>query len=368
MAKASGVSSAASELVVMATQLRDHARSRLHRSALAHAAGEVIRAHGDAAVRTAIERAPDLKVARTIRHAAEAACETVSTGSHGVERQARLFSIALIVRFPEPLTAREFGDRFAPILDTGSLLARVQECGMRCQARSFIWPQVWTFDDLSRLSLGDVRQWTIMASSTSAGINGGMPLPFPPGRCAQRHCATFLRYLVGYQVGNEAMLEDDSRRVAFADCVRSVMRTSLPEVQDVAVMYDRCFYGPLWDGLRAYQGHRLAEVVAMLAARGITASQLAASFALTGSRNETRAQIAFFGNGKKLEQHVYRLVLEPQADPEVTLAPIVASLRSAGVKAHITRPVTTASADRRVSAQDRRAARRFTRFEFTLPL
>ena len=281
MAKASGVSSAASELVVMATQLRDHARSRLHRSALAHAAGEVIRAHGDAAVRTAIERAPDLKVARTIRHAAEAACETVSTGSHGVERQARLFSIALMVRFPEPLTAREFGDRFAPILDTGSLLARVQECGMRCQARSFIWPQVWTFDDLSRLSLGDVRQWTIMASTRARVSMAACHYRFlrvdVHSAIAQPSCAIWwgTRLATGHARGRQ-----QTRSV----CGLCAQRDADEPTRSAGRRRDvrRCFYGPLWDGLRAYQGHRLAEVVAMLAARGITASQLAASFDLDG--------------------------------------------------------------------------------------
>ena len=178
MAKASDVSSTASELVVMASQVRDHPQSRLHRSALAHAAGEVIRTHGDATVRMAIDLAPDLKVARTIRDAAEAACEAVSISSNGAERHARLFSIALMMRFAEPLTTQELDDRLASIVETRCILARVQECVARHHARSYIWPRVWTFDDLSRLSFRDVRQWTIMASAAGVATNGGTIMPF----------------------------------------------------------------------------------------------------------------------------------------------------------------------------------------------
>ena len=364
MGKASDVSSTASELVVMAAQVRDHAQAALHRSALAHAAGEVIRTHGEATVLMAIELAPNLQVARTIRHAAETACEAVSTRGNGVERHARLFSIALAVQFGEPLTTREFGDRLAPVLGTGSLLARVQECGTHQPVRSFIWPHGWAFDDLSRLSLGDVRRWTIMANAASATAN---MMPSTPSVSVQRCCPSFLRYLVGYQVGTDATHEHDSRR--FADCVRSVLWASLPDAQDIAVAYDGCFYGPLWDGLRAYQGYRIADVVAAMGGRGITASELVASVALIRRRNQLSAQIAFLRGRRKLDQFVYHIALQPQADPTTTIAHIVAPLRGLGVKVHITRQGTASCRGERSRLHHKsRAAPCLDRFEFGLPL
>jgi len=352
----------------MAAQVRDHPQSRLHRSAFAHAAAEVIRTHGDAPVLRAIELAPDLKIARAIRQAAEAACETVSTSSNGRERQARLFSIAIVVRFAEPLTEREFGDYLAPILDTGSLLARAQECGGHHRARSFIWPHAWAFDDLSRLSLSDVRQLTIMASTAGAAANGNITLRFPPIASAQRRCATFLRYLMGYQIGSEAMLERN-QRLRFANCVRGVVRVSLSDAQDIAVIYDGCFYRSLWHGLRVYQRYRLADVVAALAAQGIGAHELAASVAFTGNRNQMSARVVFLRSGKKLDHHVYRVLFEPQTDPTTTMAWIVAPLRSLGVNVNVAREgATLSTADRPELERNTRAERRFATLELTLPL
>jgi hypothetical protein len=291
-----------------------------------------------------------------------------STSSNGRERQARLFSIAIVVRFAEPLTEREFGDYLAPILDTGSLLARAQECGGHHRARSFIWPHAWAFDDLSRLSLSDVRQLTIMASTAGAASNGSMILPFPPSASAQRRCATFLRYLVGYQIGTEAMLER-RQRLRFADCVRGVVRVSLSDAQDIAVIDDGCFYGSLWHGLRVYQRYRLADIVAALAAQGIGAHELAASVALTGNRNEMSARTVFLRGGKKLDHHVYRVRFEPQTDPRTTMAWIVAPLRSLGVKVNVAREgATPSTAGRPALERNGRAERRFATLELTLPL
>jgi hypothetical protein len=348
----------------MAAQALDHPQSSLHRSALAYAAGELIRAHGDAAVLRAIDLASDLKVAQAIRHAAEAACEAVSTSSRGVERQARLFSIAIIVQFAEPLTAQELGDRLVPIIETGSLLAHVQECSAYRCLRSIIWPHVWAFEDLARLSLSDVRQSTITATSASVAGNGGMEFPFPPSAYAQRRCTTFLRYLVGYQVGSEATMER-RRCLRFADCVRGVTRAILSDAQDIAVIYDGRFYGTLWRGLRAYQACRLAHVAAGLAVQGMSAPGLAASVGFTWSRNEMSARIAFLWGGKKLDQHVYHILLEPQTDPTTAVARIVAPLRSLGVKVHVAREVTCIS---RPLKHNRGAPRSFATFELTLPL
>lgn len=369
MAKASDVSATASDLVAMASQVRDHPQSRLHRSALAHAAGEVIRTQGDATVLTAIQLAPDLKVARVIRDAAEAACVAVSISSNGAERHARLFSIALVVRFGELLTTRELGDRLAPILQTGSLLTRVLECGTRHHARSFIWPHVWTFDDLSRLPLRDVRRRTIMASTASAMGNGGMIAPFALSLPPQRRSATFLRYLVGCQIGTDGIPEHSDNRVRFGDCMRSMLRASLPDALDVAVLYTGHFHGPLWDGLRVYQAHRLADIVAAIAACQVPVRDLAASISLSGTRNEMAAQIAFLSRGKKVDHHVYHVPLEPLADPTTTVARIVAPLRKLGVSVHVARRVTAPGiGDRRGLRRDRRAAHHFRRLELTLPL
>ena len=353
----------------MAAQVLDHPQSSLLRSALAHAAGELIRVQGDAAVLRAIDLASDLKVAQAIRHAAEAACEAVSTSSHGVERQARLFSIAVVVRFAEALTDREFGELLVPILDAGSLLARVQECTAHNRARSLIWPRVWGFDDLSRLSFSDVRHITIMASTAGTAGNGSMALRFPPNASAQRRCATFLRYLVGYQIGSHITLEQSRDRQRFTDCVRGVVRAGLADAQNVAVIYDGCFYGPLWHGLRLYQGCRLADVATTLTAQGSRASELAASAAFMEARNDATAtaQLAFLRSGRKLDRHVYSILLEPQTDPSTALARVVAPLRSLGVKVHFAREAMTARISPTLE-HERCARRSVAAFELTLPL
>ena len=364
-----GASSTASELVTIASQVLDHAASRLCRSALAHAAGEVIRTQGDATLLRAIELAPDLKVARAIRDAAETACAAISISSNGAERHARLFSIGLVIRFGELLTTRELGDRLTPILQTGSLLTRVLECGTRHHARSFVWPHVWTFDDLSRLPLREVRQRTIMASTASAISNGGMIAPFALSLPPQRRSATFLRYLVGCQIGTDGISEHNDNRVRLGDCVQSVVRASLPDAQDVAVLYTGHFHGPLWDGLRAYQAYRLADLVAAMAARGIPVRDLAASISLSGTRSEMAAQIAFFRGGKKADHHVYHILLEPLADPTTTVARIVAPLRKLGVDVHIMqRSTAPCIGNRRGLGRNSRAAHRSATFRLALPL
>jgi hypothetical protein len=361
-------SSTASELVVIASHVLDHPESRLYRSALAYAAGEVIRSDGDETVLQAIELAPNLKVARAIRDAAEAACETVSVTSNGAERHARLFSIAFVVRFAEPMTTQEWSDRLAPIVRAGPLLARVHEGGTP-HASSFIWPRAFAFDDLSNVSLRDVRQRTIMASTASAATNGGMTTLFPMSATAQRRSATFLRYLVGCQVASDAVSDHSHDHDRFGDCVRSLMRSSLPDARDVAVLYTGRFYAPLWHGLHAYHEHRLAEVVAAMGSRGLSVPGLATSITVTASRNSMAAQIAFLSGGKKIDDHVYRVALEPLADPKTSVALIGARLRSLGVKVHIAAPgAARPVGDRCGVARSSTVARRFASSELALPL
>jgi hypothetical protein len=239
--------------------------------------------------------------------------------------------VALVARFTESITTQEFDAGLARVSDSAALLAGAHH------ASSFVWPHMFAFDDLARLSFCDVRHGTIMASAARTRTNGGTTAPFPIAARAQRRSATFLRYLVGCCVGTAGILDHGNRRARFADCLRSVMRASLPDAQDVGVIYDGRFYTPLWDGLRTYQARRLVDVAALLAARGITAPDLAASVALTKSRNETRAQFAFLRRGTKLDQHIYHIPLEPQADPLTAIARMVAPLRSLGVKVYITR-------------------------------
>ena len=173
-----GASATASELVVMAAQVLGHPESRLLRTALAHAAGEVIRTQGDLPVLQAIELAPDLAVARAIRAAGEAACEAVSVSSEGKERRARLFSVPVVVRFAEPTTTQEFDETLTSATWSAPFLARLHECGAR-HSISCILPHVFLFDELATLSFCSVRNATIMASATSAGVNACMITPFP---------------------------------------------------------------------------------------------------------------------------------------------------------------------------------------------
>ena len=205
-----GASATASELVVMAAQVLDHPESRLLRTALAHTAGEVIRTQGDLPVLKAIELAPDLAVAQTIRAAAEAACETVFVSSEGKERRARLFSVPVVVRFAEPTTTQEFDETLTSATWSAPFLARLHECGAR-HSISCILPHVFLFEDLANLSFGSVRHGAMMASATAARGNAGTIMPFPVTTPAQRRSRTFLRYLVGYQVKGDQTSDRNHR-------------------------------------------------------------------------------------------------------------------------------------------------------------
>jgi hypothetical protein len=318
----------------MAAQVLDHPESKLRRAALAHAVAEIIRTQGDEPVLHAIELASDLQAARAIRGAAESACEEVSTSDCGTEHRARLFSVALVVRFPEPMTTQEFDAGLAPISDSVALLIRAQH------PSPFVWPQVFSFDELAGFSFSDVRHGTIMASAPRTRTNGGTNAPFPIAARPQRRSATFLRYLLGCQVSSGALPDRRSDRVLFSDCVRSVVRASIPAAREVAVIDTGHFYDPLWQGLRAYHRHRLGEVVRAIGALGRPSSELAASIAVTGGRSEMAMQVTFFARGKPLGQHAYRMKLEPLADEKESIARIQAELNALGVTVHAARADT----------------------------
>lgn len=358
----------ASELVILATQLQDHPRSTLHRVALAHAAGDVIRNHGDATLRSAIELAPDLGVARAIRRGAEAACDTISLICKGMEYHARLFSIALVVRFNESMTTQAFDEQLTRILAMGPLLRRLEAWARGRSAHAFIWPLAWTFDDLSKLSLGDVHRQACLAGAAAMSPNRTGAPPFPWLALPPRRGTTFLRYLVGYEVAPAYAAKPHDGGERCAHCTSSVLRASLPGAQEVAVSYDGRFYGPLWKGLHAYQRQRLAEVAATITACHTTASTLRATVVLPGERHDGRGQIGFARGTRTLEQRRYVLMLEPLADP-VTIARIMAPLRRRGIEVQITKRASHPCAARPLDMKHRRrGVPRSPRFELTLPL
>jgi hypothetical protein len=329
----------------MATQILDHPESKLRRAALAHAVAWIIRTQGDEPVLQAIELASDLHLARGIRAAAESACEEVSTSHGGMEHRARLFSVALVVRFEEPMTTQELDAELAPISDSAALLTGAQH------PRPFVWPQVFSFDELAGFSFSDVRHGTIKASAPRARTNGGTNAPFPIAARPQRRSATFLRYLLGCEVSSGTLPDRRSDRALFSDCVRSVVRASIPAAREVAVIDTGHFYEPLWQGLRAYHRHRLGEVVRAIGALGLPSSELAASIGVTGDRTEMAAHVSFFARGKPLGQHAYRMKLEPLAGEKESIARIEAELHALGVTRH------------GVTAQTRRRAGKLGRAE-----
>ena len=331
----------------MAAQALDHPESKLRRAALAHAVAEILRIQGDEPVLQAIELASDLQGARAIRSAAESACEEVSTSHSGTEHRARLFSVALVVRFAEPVTTQEFDARLAPVADFAALFARA------LHANAFVWPQVFSFDDLAGLSFSEVRHGTIMAGAARARAIGGTSAPFPIAARAQRRSATFLRYLLGCQVSSGTLPDHRSDRALFCDCVRGALRARIAAAREVAVIYTGHLYEPLWQGLRAYHKHRLSEVVGMISALGLPSSELAASIVCTGGRNDMAAQVSFFARGKPLGRHAYRMRLEPPAEAKESAERIEAELKALGVTLH----TATAAAKRRASGL-RRVARR----------
>jgi hypothetical protein len=364
-----GTSAIASELVVMAAQVLGHPESTLLRTALAHAAGEVIRTQGDLPVLQAIELAPDLAVARAIRAAAEAACEAVLVSNEGKERRARLFSVPVVVRFAEPTTTQEFDETLTSASWSAPFLARVHECGAR-HSITCILPHVFLFEDLANLSFDSVRRGVMMAGATGARGNAGTIMPFPVATPAQRRSRTFLRYLVGYQVnGDQTPDRTTEDRSRFSDCVRSVMLASMPEAQDVVAIYTGRFYDPIWQGLWIYHTHRLAEVVRIIAQRKVTPSRISASITVAGSRNQMEAKLAFFCRGRAARHHAYSVPIRPLDDPKINAQRIAAELRALGVTRYVGTPTPEFHGSERWSTCCGRAARRrLARNELTLPL
>jgi hypothetical protein len=361
-----GASATASELVVMAAQVLDHPELRLLRAALAHTAGEVIRTEGDQPVLQAIELAPDLAVAQTIRAAAEAACESVSVSSKGKERRARLFSVPVVVRFAEPTTTQEFDETLTSATWSAPFLARLHECGAR-HSISCILPHVFLFEDLANLSFGSVRNGTIMASATSAQVNACMIAPFPMSRPAQRRSATFLRYLVGCQVDSGGMADQSAEDPArFGDCVRSVMRTCMMDACDVAVVYTGHFYEAIWQGLWVYHLHRLAEVARTIAAGEATPIGISASIAMSCSRHEMAAHVAF--RSPAARHDVYSLPISPLQDPQIIAGRIAAVLRTLGVKLAAEAPRREVDGNVGMLGSPCRAHRKLGQFCLRLPL
>jgi hypothetical protein len=353
----------------MASDILHDPESALRRSALAHAVREVIRAEGDAPLLRAIEVAPDLHVARVIRAAAEAACEVISVIDNGTERQVGLFSVPFVVRFSEAIATQEFEDALALASWSEPFLARLHDCGAR-HSISYILPHVFRFDDLANLSYGSVRHGAMMASATGARGNAGTIMPFAITAPAQRRSGTFLRYLVGYQVKSDRTpdrsTEDRSR---FCDCVRSVMRVSMPEAQDVVAIYTEHFYEPIWQGLWIYHALRLAEVVRIIAAREATQSRISVSISVAGSRNQMEAQLAFFCRGRAARHHAYSVPIRPLDDPKLSGERIAAELRALGVTRYAGTPTPEVHGSERWSICGGRAAQRqLARNELTLPL
>jgi hypothetical protein len=325
-----GASATASELVVMASQVLNHPESRMLRAALAHTAGEVVRTQGDLPVLKAIELAPDLAVAQTIRAAAEASCEAVSVGGQGTERCARLFSVPIVVRFAEPTTTQEFDETLTSALWSAPFLARLHECGAR-HSISCILPHVFLFEDLANLSFGRVHHGALMASVASVRSTAGTIMPFQVTTPAQRRSRTFLRYLVGYQIKSDRTVrrtaEDRSR---FCDCVRSVVHAHIPDAADVVAIYSENFFEPIWEGLWIYHTHRLAEVVRTIAAEA-PQSSISASITIAGNRNKMEARLAFCYSERASRYHAYSVRIRPLDSPNFSARRIAAELRALGV-------------------------------------
>jgi hypothetical protein len=317
----------------------------------------------------AIEVSPDLHVARVIRAAAEAACEAIPVIDNGIERHAALFSVPLVIRFTEAIATQEFEDAIALASWSEPFLARLHDCGAR-HSISGILPHVFRFEDLVNLSFASVHQGAVMASATGARGNAVTTMPFPVTMPAQRRSETFLRYLVGYQVKADRTpdrsTEDRSR---FCDCVRSVMRASMPEAKDVVALYTERFYGPIWQGLWIYHAHRLAEVVRVIAAREATQSSISASITVAGSRNQMAAQLAFYCGGRAARYHAYSLPIRPLDDPNISAQRIAAELQVLGVTRYVERATPEVhGSERRFMCGDGAARRQLARNELRLPL
>jgi hypothetical protein len=325
-----GATATASELVVMASQVLNRPESSMLRAAFAHTAGEVVRTQGDLPVLKAIELAPDLAVAQTIRAAAEASCEAVSLGGQGTERCARLFSVPIVVRFAEPTTTQEFDVTLTSAIWSAPFLARLNECGAR-QSISCILPHVYLFEDLANLSLRSVHHGALTASVASVRSNAGTIMPFHVTTPAQRRSGTFLRYLVGYQVKSDPTLRTPAEvRSRFCDCVRSVVHAHIPDASDVVAIYSENFFEPIWKGLWIYHTHRLAEVVRTIAAES-PQSSISASITMAGNRNKMEAQLAFYRRERAAQYHAYSVPIRPLEDPNISARRIATELRGLGV-------------------------------------
>lgn len=366
--RARGTSGTPTEIVAMATEARGLPASALRRRAFAHVISEVIRTRGDEPILQAIAAAPNPNVARVIRAAAEGACEALSIVADGAEHDVKLFSVPIVVRFPEPIATREFEDELAAADWCQPFLARLHDGA--CHTRSSILPHVFRFDDLASLSFSRVRNGALLASVIHPRAVTDTISPFAVATPAQRRSATFLRYLVGFHVtGRRSLSGNALGHARFRNCVRSVMRANLPDAQDIVAIYSERFYEPIWQGLWSYHTHRLAEVVGIIAARGGARSRISASISVVTRRQPLVAQLAFFCRGRAELHHAYTVPIRPLDDPQISARRIALRLRALGVTRHV--GARTAEVHGRERWPIRGAAglrRELSRNELTLPL
>jgi hypothetical protein len=214
-----------------------------------------------------------------------------------------------------------------------------------------------------------VRNGAIMASANWDRHSAGVITPFPITTPAQRRSATFLRYLVGYQVKDHRMPEQAaSGRAPFRDCVASVMKAGMPDAQDVAVIYTERFYDPIWQGLWIYHTHRLAEVVRTIAAREATPIGISASITIAGSRHQMAAHVAFRRRRQAARHDAYSLPIRPLEDPQIIAGRIAAELRTLGVKLVAEAPRREIRGNGGRQGSLRHAHRKFAQFGLRLPL
>ena len=310
-------------LAQLATALLRRPQDAMARRALDCTVADVLRTEGDGPLLAAIDAATNVRLARLLYRAAEAASESAWLGVHGSEQRWRLFAAALVMQLPEPLTTSEFDQALGAAAWTRQLHA------LLAHGPGSMLPYAFFFEDLRALSFTQLHAGLI---SVGTSLPHGAAIPFPLATLPARRSATQLRYLVGVRSDTPAAPPQHAR---FGAAVRALVQSRLPQASAIRVLDDCGFHEALWRGLESYQRVRLAASVRTMTAKGSPRGAVTAAIALRGTARCPQAHLALFASPAAAPVQAYRLALRPFAEPPGALAQLVAVLQTLGVRAQV---------------------------------
>ena len=324
--------SVSQELAEMARELLEHPGATLRRSALVHAVADLMDNNQEQEILGAIAAAGNLATARLLRDAAESMSESVCRIERGSDICSRLFTVALVVRYPETVCEEDFEESLAAVSWPAALQSGWRDCGGRGRL-VFVQPFRYRFEDLAGLRYRAVRRVTLAATSQQTG-HGSVGVPgFPSVPRPQRRSTVFLRYLVGHELDPGSLTQAGYGEMsALCRCIDEWVRTSAVGAQEITTIMNGRFFGAVYQGLRVYHAHRLAEIAEKLRTECKGRGEVAAWVSLSGSRQETEAHLSFSCDGEPIGHHTYSMRVKPFEDAKKCVQRIARDLRRAGIR------------------------------------